>query len=847
MEEARARARFEHEGRVRAEGRRLTMLGRWLVPQDPTLAMRFALRGARLEPGRMANDVLYETLAQQREVERLYGHDEAVATIDLSADGSRLLTRDRSGLVQVFDVAGGDVLLRFVQGGDWMGSAYLAPSGTTVLSVADVSQLLAVAAESAPRTLEVADAVVGAFDGTGAHVVLGGKDGRVHVFDAATGESTATFASSDERLDAVLFLGSGGEIATLDRSGVVHVHAPDGEVAWSLDVDGDGEAPDMPGSASADAAGRRLAAWTAKGLAGVYDVASGKRLRGFGDERLAAHPPILSPDGTRVFAYLASRSATAPGAFAAVAELDSGRMLGRFQALPFLRAPVRAAFDPGGRLVALPLGESHAVGVWVADTGQPLLSLRGHDEPVTAVSFTPDGKRLWSASLDHSARAWEIHPSPAATGLWSPGGGDGGSVLEVDAGGTRAVTVGAAADRGAAGLLVAATEDGRELQDLGPGPVGRGRVAFSGDGARVARAAADGTVTVLALDTGVRSEVVLPAEAMLLLLDHEGQRLGALLADGRMLAADLDGSASRVVYDGANGLPRAASLSPDGEVAVLALAESVVGRRMIDGTTLFAFPATGASVRDVQLDPTGTRLAWVTGEGQLRIFDLDAGQQVGANLDLPRDLRGLAYAPDGASLVAWSPRAAYLLDGVDGELQGQILDLPGPLVRASFDAASEHVVTTSPDGIVRFWPRAPLDFAASRLPAPVHPGQLRQYDVGTPEERREAGDRYVDAQPSAYALYGLGRSRLLVGLHDDAALRFEASARLRPDLPWGDYGMALLEVARMADPLAAASTREASREKALVLLAQAQAKWGGGAIDPATDPLLAPLQSTEAD
>ncbi len=143
---------------------------------------------------------------------------------------------------------------------------------------------------------------------------------------------------------------------------------------------------------------------------------------------------------------------------------------------------------------------------------------------------------------------------------------------------------------------------------------------------------------------------------------------------------------------------------------------------------------------------------------------------------------------------------------------------------------------------MRSWSLAPVEFGTRRLPAPIHPGQLRQYDVGTREERREAGDRYVDAQPSAFALYGLGRSRLMAGLLPDAEQRFTQAAELRPDLPWGEYGLALLNVTRMGEPLASAAAREASRDLALQHLRAAEATAGATGLPSATDPLLAPLQ-----
>ena len=44
--------------------------------------------------------------------------------------------------------------------------------------------------------------------------------------------------------------------------------------------------------------------------------------------------------------------------------------------------------------------------VWDAESGQEILTLKGHSGWVTSVSFSPDGKRIVSGSEDQTLRVW---------------------------------------------------------------------------------------------------------------------------------------------------------------------------------------------------------------------------------------------------------------------------------------------------------------------------------------------------------------------------------------------------------------------------------------------------------
>ena len=65
------------------------------------------------------------------------------------------------------------------------------------------------------------------------------------------------------------------------------------------------------------------------------------------------------------------------------------------------------AYSPDGKRLAT-ASDDETAKVWDAESGQELLTLRGHSGDVNGVAYSPDGKRLATASEDGTVQVYAI-------------------------------------------------------------------------------------------------------------------------------------------------------------------------------------------------------------------------------------------------------------------------------------------------------------------------------------------------------------------------------------------------------------------------------------------------------
>ncbi len=464
------------------------------------------------------------------------------------------------------------------------------------------------------------------------------------------------------------------------------------------------------------------------GTVRVWDVESEEELERIQVAAKGLVTVAVSPSGERL-------AAGALDGTAAVFDLDGSRRLdlegmsGRVYSI---------SFDREGERVLTSSGDGFAR-LWDVDSGEPLLTLRGHGAPQGDAQLSPDERLIATANRDGSAVVWDLASGepvgdpvvPANRSAFVtrvafvPGAdalaisGSGGFLEAFDLFTHERV----AAYKGHAGIVV----------DLAVSPDGEQLLSGGGDGTARLWDFSQRRFAVRALSSVFGVE-----------FDSTGERL--LFADGRAVIVDAQTgeelptiSSTRVVFG--------ASFSPDDSQIATAESGGVVAlwdledREQIeppmevggdpfavdwsaDGTRLLAasfqtrprvfdpasgelvqqLPPAGDFIFDAEISPDGTRAAIVPGETTVPIFDVETGERAGRLEGHDDRVDQVAYSEDGGVIVSGSSDGTARVWSADTLEEQQVIShdaLPIRAVAVADDGG--QVATATAGGELRVW------------------------------------------------------------------------------------------------------------------------------------------------
>jgi serine/threonine protein kinase len=245
-----------------------------------------------------------------------------------------------------------------------------------------------------------------AYSPDGSRIARGG-DPTVRVLDTGTGQEVLSLGGRAGTVIRVAFSADGKWLATVREGGPVQVwDAHSGALIRTLK--GSGCAAFHPD-------GRRLACGSHDRSVRVWDVTDGRELLEC-VPRGQALSLAFSPDGQRLaVGGIISDDGIGHQATGEITIWDLAAARRTSDLIGHTHKVEALAFSPDGKRLASASADRTAR-LWDAATGKELLILREHEGPVYGVAFSPDGRQLASGSADQTVRVWDAASGAARRG-----------------------------------------------------------------------------------------------------------------------------------------------------------------------------------------------------------------------------------------------------------------------------------------------------------------------------------------------------------------------------------------------------------------------------------------------
>jgi dipeptidyl aminopeptidase/acylaminoacyl peptidase len=366
-------------------------------------------------------------------------------------------------------------------------------------------------------------------------------------------------------------------------------------------------------------------------------------------------------------------------------------------------------YDQGVRLAVLATHESwlrpaHATArpalARAADGNAMRLLLAGHVAGIHSASFSPNSKRIVTASADNTARVWEADSGKPVGEPMKHGGEVFSASFSPD--GTRVVT--------ASGDNTARMWNADSGKPIGE-PMQHGKevfsASFSPDGKRVVTASGDTTARVWDTDSG--KPIGEP-------MQHGEEVFSASFSGDGTRVVTASGDHTARVWDAHSGKPvsepmkhgkevRSASFSPDGKRVVTASWDKTARIWDAESGKPLSEPMThDGEVPAASFSRDGRRVVTASWDYTARIWNADSGKPVGEPMKHDGQIYSASFSPDGKRVVTASvDQTARIWDADTCKPVDEPMKHGEMVYSASFSPDGKRVVTASWDRTARVW------------------------------------------------------------------------------------------------------------------------------------------------
>jgi WD40 repeat protein len=695
----------------------------------------------------------------------IFGEVNAVA---FSPDGRYLASAGDDQVAYVHEVLSGKRVASMTHEGGYVGAVIFSPDGS-YLATASGDRTARVwkvtSGEEVVRLTHNGIVKAVAFSPDGRYLATASDDGTAQVWDTSCREIIAHIALGEtvndpekQALKAIAFSPDGRYLAVGGKKGVL-----DGIIViWDTSSHSEVRRIEFGGTYGVSLPNATVNAimfspdghslvtanedWTAR----LWDVATGRQLQQFAHEGFyfninAVYAIAFSPDGH----YIATGSGDGT---TGIWEMQSGRQIACLTSGISVRA---VAFSPDGHYIAT-AGSDRAARIWEM-SGKSYLVCFQHNGPVYTLATSPDGQYLATGSQDGAARLWDS--------VYDQGKGEKTAVksqLEAPLSHTRYVSAVTFSPDGH--YLATASADytsgiwqlpERNLIAFLPHKGAVVDVVFSPDSRYLATASSDHTASVWETASG-RPRFSFP-------LQHAGAVTAvAFSPDGMFLATVSEDYTAKIweMTDGqckthlihdyfentrkSGAILRDVAFSPDGRYLVTSgrFESGLEGMwnsshksgvatlwDISDGFKIAHHLPHKLEVRAVAFSPDGRYLATASDDWTASIWEVSSGRQL-ASLAHEKAVHAVAFSHDGNYLATASWDGTAGIWEVPSGRQLARVTHENRVYTAIFSQDDTYLITASEDGTARAWLWKPQDLineASSRLTYDLTPEEWRVY------------------------------------------------------------------------------------------------------------------------
>jgi len=580
----------------------------------------------------------------ERSLYTIPAHNDMVFGFDATSEGSRLATSGRDGHIRIWDPAsrtcktnidatdGGPIYaISFSSDGRRLASG--SEDGMVRIWDPQTGQALQLLQTNKGRVTSV-------WYGRDDRVASVSQNGAGYLWEVSSGTQVATLSAPDHRVDGVIGSHDGATMMTWNLGGDAWLHSADGAtITHRFRSDGGIHC----GAFGPD--DNYLAVGGVRGTVTVWNIRTG--------ETVYCIKPPESVSTIRALAFSPTGDRLAVGQIDRdihVASMETGdwleSLLGHEEAVSGLR------FSMDGRLLYSTSWDK-SMRIWGFDSATRtdyITELARHEGHVLSVAFSPDSRLLATGARDNTVRLWEPELG-RALGVLRGHTGDVSCVAFAPDGETiasgsydRTVMLWSAATGRHEGTLTG--HDGQVWT-----------IAFSPDGRRLASGGDDKSIRLWDVD---RRQLVRRFEGhdhrvISVAFSPDGRQLASTSRDQSVRLWDVDTGRLLWAFAGHSSDVFAVVFSHDGRYVYSGSRDQTV--RVLDaasGTCLDTLSGHGQFVSCLSLSPDGTRLAAGSWFGEVILWDL-AKHDVVASFKAHADvIRSVAFSPDGRWLGATS-------------------------------------------------------------------------------------------------------------------------------------------------------------------------------------------------